>query len=103
MRRPSIWAPRAEAQSKPALSRESIVRAAIKIANHEGLTALSIRKIASRLGASPMALYHHIPSKQDLFNLMLDETYTWFTFPEGIDLDWRQVLSLFAAQHTVQP
>ena len=97
--RASTWAAPAEAVSKPPLSRDSIVQAAIRIANREGLKAVSIRKIATVLGASPMALYYHIPSKDDLLNLMLDATYAKCTFPEGIELGWRQVLTLFAAQH----
>jgi len=61
--RASTWAAPAEAVSKPPLSRDSIVQAAIRIANREGLKAVSIRKIATVLGASPMALYYHIPAK----------------------------------------
>ena len=97
--RASTWAAPAESASRPALSRESIVQAAIEIANQEGLKGLSIRKIATMLGASPMALYYHVPSKHNLLNLMLDATYAKLTFPECVDLDWRQVLTLFAAQH----
>jgi AcrR family transcriptional regulator len=97
--RASIWAAPVETAGKLTLSRDAIVHAAINLANHEGLKAVSIRRIATVLGASPMALYYHIPSKDDLLNLMLDATYAQLTFPDGVDMDWRQVLSLFAAQH----
>ncbi|MGO4428402.1 GntR family transcriptional regulator, partial [Streptomyces sp. MCAF7] len=52
------------------LTRERIVRAAIEIADSEGLAALSMRGVAARLGVAAMSPYRHIGSKEDLVLLM---------------------------------
>ncbi|MBO8194370.1 GntR family transcriptional regulator [Streptomyces oryzae] len=54
------------------LSRERIVRAAIGIADTEGLAALSMRSVAARLGAATMAAYRYVNSKDELVLLMAD-------------------------------
>jgi AcrR family transcriptional regulator len=66
-----VWArtpPRREA-----LTRAAIVAAASRIADAEGLAAVSIRRVASELGAGTMSLYTHVASKDDLLDLMFDE------------------------------
>lgn len=57
---------------RPALSRDGIVRAGIQIADDDGLAALSMQRVAARLGAATMSLYRHVPGKNDLISLMLD-------------------------------
>ncbi|MEU0450453.1 TetR/AcrR family transcriptional regulator [Streptomyces tendae] len=57
---------------KPALSVEKIVRAAIDIADAEGLDMVSIQRVAGRLGCSTMALYRHVPGKSQLIDVMMD-------------------------------
>jgi AcrR family transcriptional regulator len=57
---------------KPALTVDEIVAAAVELADAEGLAALSMRKVADRLGRSPMALYTYVPSKAELLDVMLD-------------------------------
>jgi AcrR family transcriptional regulator len=51
---------------RSALSRERIVERAIAIADAEGIEAVSMRRIASDLGATPMALYNHVANKDEL-------------------------------------
>ncbi len=53
---------------RSALSRDRIVARAIAIADAEGIDAVSMRRIASDLGATPMALYNHVASKDELIN-----------------------------------
>ncbi|MFC7383102.1 TetR/AcrR family transcriptional regulator [Sphaerisporangium rhizosphaerae] len=83
---------------RPALTREQIVAAAIEIADAEGLGALSMRAIAVRLGAGTMSLYRHIPDKDDLLDLMVDEVYGMIELPERSAGDWRAALVLIATQ-----
>lgn len=60
-------------RSGPGLDRARIVVAAITIADAEGVEALTMRRLASELGSSPMSLYRHLPGgKIDLIDLMLD-------------------------------
>lgn len=54
------------------LSRERILRAALTIADREGLEGLSMRRIARELGAKPMSLYNHVANKDDLIDGIVD-------------------------------
>jgi TetR/AcrR family tetracycline transcriptional repressor len=62
------------------LTREAIVRRALKIGETEGLDAVSLRRLASEFGVTPMALYRHVRDKQDLINAMAELAM------EGLDL-----------------
>lgn len=55
-----------------ATSKSEIVAAAIDIADMEGLLGLSMRKLAQRVGLTPMSLYPRIGGKSELLDLMLD-------------------------------
>ncbi|MFC3995975.1 TetR/AcrR family transcriptional regulator [Nocardiopsis sediminis] len=58
------------------LSREVIVRAAVRIADTEGLEALSMRHIARELDANVMSLYHYIDGKDELIDLMVEAVFS---------------------------
>ncbi|MEV4018710.1 TetR/AcrR family transcriptional regulator [Nonomuraea angiospora] len=62
-------------EPRPGLSLGRIVRAAIEIADAEGLEGLSMRKVADRLGFTTMSLYRHVPGRDQLVDLMVDEIY----------------------------
>jgi AcrR family transcriptional regulator len=94
----SIWS--RETPAKPgALSRDAIVRAAIKLADEEGVDAVSIRRIAAELSARPMSLYSFIERKDDLFDLMFDHVAGEALVPGELPEDWREALMLIA-EHT---
>ncbi|MFD2395957.1 TetR family transcriptional regulator [Prauserella oleivorans] len=59
---------------KPKLSLERIVTTAIDIADREGIDALSMQRLAAELGYTTMSLYRYVPSKEDLLELMIDQT-----------------------------
>ncbi len=91
-----VWA-RDERRRRPALTREAIVAAALKIADEEGLEAVSIRRVAAELGARAMTIYSHIDRKEDLINLMADEVSGELLMPEDeIPADWREALTRIA-------
>jgi AcrR family transcriptional regulator len=75
------------------LSRERLVRAAIELADADGLDAVSLRKVAAALDVGPMRLYGYIATKEELLDLMLDTVYAEIQ-PTGDD--WRQVLRSLA-------
>ncbi len=54
------------------LSRERVLREAIKIADAHGVDALSMLRLGQALGVEAMSLYHHVASKADLLNGILD-------------------------------
>ncbi|MFE9295218.1 TetR/AcrR family transcriptional regulator C-terminal domain-containing protein [Streptomyces niveus] len=58
------------------LSRERVVRAAIVLADIEGLGALTMRRVATEFGTSTMALYRHVPSKGELVRLMSESVFS---------------------------
>lgn len=92
----STWNAIVQQAAGNGLTRERIVGAAVAIADKDGLAAVSIRNVAARLDSSAMALYHYVPSKRDLLNLMLDASYADFEWPTEAISDWREALSHFA-------
>ncbi|MFC4587701.1 TetR/AcrR family transcriptional regulator [Sphaerisporangium corydalis] len=78
------------------MSRERVVGAAIAIADAEGLAALSMRRIAAALRTSVMALYRHVPGKQELLTLMADTALAGAPLPEPPPDGWRARLELAA-------
>ncbi|WP_328386991.1 TetR/AcrR family transcriptional regulator C-terminal domain-containing protein [Streptomyces sp. NBC_00400] len=71
------------------LSREKVVRAGIKVADAEGLRALSMRRVAAEFGVSSMALYRHVAGKDELVLLMADAAFLDVELPEPAPDDWR--------------
>lgn len=57
---------------KPALRIDQIIDAAMEIADTEGLAALSMQRLATRLGSGTMSLYRYVRNKDELVSLMLD-------------------------------
>ena len=51
---------------------DRIVTAAVALADAEGLAAVSMRNVATRLGVGAMTLYTHVPGQGELVDLMLD-------------------------------
>ncbi|MFI6875086.1 TetR/AcrR family transcriptional regulator [Streptomyces sp. NPDC050400] len=91
----TVW-DRPEPPTRPApLDRERIVAAAVALADEGGLTAVSLRKVAARLNAGPMRLYGFISTKEELFDLMVDEVQGEM-LPEAPPADWREALSSLA-------
>lgn len=57
------------------LSQARIVSAGIAIADREGLAAVTMRRVASELDASPMSLYRYFPSRDELILLLIDAVF----------------------------
>ena len=56
----------------PSLDIQRIVAAASRVADADGLAAVSMRRVAGELGVPAMTLYSHVPGKGELIDLMLD-------------------------------
>ncbi|MEU7528042.1 TetR/AcrR family transcriptional regulator C-terminal domain-containing protein [Saccharothrix sp. NPDC042600] len=90
-----VWE-RPEPPERPApapLSRERLVRAAVQLADADGLDAVSLRKVAAELGVGPMRLYGYIATKEELLDLMVDAVHAEIR-PTGDG--WREVLRSLA-------
>src|SRR3954464_12063524 len=79
------------------LSREVILDAAQAVAAH-GFAPLSMRAVAARLGAVPMALYNHFATKEQLVDALLDRVLGRFAPPPPSE-DWIEDLQGFARAH----
>jgi AcrR family transcriptional regulator len=66
---------------KPGLSLGRIVEAAVRVADTEGLDAVSMGRVAAELGTAPMSLYRHVSAKEELLTLMVDAA--WGPAPDG--------------------
>ncbi|MFD0689826.1 TetR/AcrR family transcriptional regulator [Actinomadura fibrosa] len=91
----TVW-DRPEPPAPPApLDRERIVAAAVALADEGGLEAVSLRKVAARLDVGPMRLYGYISTKEELFDLMVDEVHAEI-LPEVLPGEraggWREAL-----------
>ena len=86
---PLIWErPEPTERRRPSpLSRERIVRAAIDLADADGLDAVSLRKVAGALDAGPMRLYRYVDTKDELLTLMVDAAYAEIPAPAGATWD----------------
>lgn len=58
--------------SRPVLTRETIIAAALEIVDKEGLKALSMRHLGTALEVDPMAVYYHIPNKAALLDGLVE-------------------------------
>lgn len=84
-----IWARpiRGSRGPRPAYSRDDIAAAAVRIADAEGIDAVSIRRVAAEIGVTPTALYRYVLRKDELFDLMIDRVYAEQAPPEHVG--WR--------------
>ncbi len=73
------------------LSRDRILRAAIKLADRHGLEALSMRKLATTLKVEAMSLYNHIANKDELLDGMVDAVIGEITLPTRGG-DWKAAM-----------
>jgi len=55
------------------MSKDRIFAAARAIHDHEGVAGLTVRKVATRAGVSPMAMYRHFADKGALLNALMDD------------------------------
>jgi AcrR family transcriptional regulator len=79
---------------KPGLTLPRIIEAAIGLADRDGLEAVSMARVAAELGAAPMSLYRHVPSKDGLLELMTDTA--WGPPPAPLAGTWREQLTEWA-------
>lgn len=84
-----IWERLREPQGSRKLDYRSIVRAAVRLADREGLAAVSMRNVAAALGVGTMSLYRYVSGKDDLLDLLLDAAYGQIPLHEGPELEWR--------------
>ena len=78
-------------QTRKPLSRDRVLRAALKLADDGGLDALSMRKLAQQLGVEAMSLYNHVGSKEDLLDGLVDLVFEEIEPPPS-GVGWRTAM-----------
>ncbi|MFB9879573.1 TetR/AcrR family transcriptional regulator [Planobispora siamensis] len=80
---PSVWTRRPRQKERPALTQDRIVSEAVKLLDEEGLEALSMRSLGTRLGVGATSLYRHVANKDELIELVVDEVYGELDVPSA--------------------
>ena len=73
------------------LSRERVLRAAVRYADRGGIAALSMRKLGEALGVEAMSLYNHVANKAELLDGMVDLIFAEIELPP-LGTDWRAAM-----------
>lgn len=82
------------------LSLDAIVEAGITVARQSGIGALSMRRLADRLGVGTMSLYAHVPGKAELLDLMVDHVNAAvYADAPALGTDWREALTEVAERN----
>ncbi|TXS47490.1 TetR/AcrR family transcriptional regulator [Streptomyces sp. OR43] len=68
-----------------------IAKAAVGVADAEGLDAVTMRRLATELGVAPMAAYRYVTGKDELLELMVDFVYAELELPDGKE-GWRATM-----------
>lgn len=78
----------ARPQQREPLSTERVLRAAMELADRDGIEALSMRRLAAELGVEAMSLYYHVQSKADILAGIVDLALGEVELPAG-GSDWK--------------
>ena len=78
----------ARAAPRTPLSKERVLRAAIELADAEGIEALSMRRLAKELGVEAMSLYNHVANKGEILAGIIDLVAGEFDLPSD-ESDWK--------------
>ncbi|MGW7579324.1 TetR/AcrR family transcriptional regulator C-terminal domain-containing protein [Streptomyces sp. NPDC054765] len=74
---------------KPAFSRKAITAAAVALADAEGLEAVTMRRVATEVGAGVMSLYSYARDKETLLELMVDHVSAELPTADPLSGEWR--------------
>jgi AcrR family transcriptional regulator len=70
------------------LNRQRVLRAAVALADRQGVGSLSMRKLAQELGVEAMSLYHHVANKGDILDGIVDVVFSEIDVSDG-EADWK--------------
>jgi AcrR family transcriptional regulator len=79
---------------KPGLTIDAIVAAAVEIADQSGLSAVSMSRVAERVGFTTMSLYRYVSTKDELIALMVDHALG--PPPKTLNADWHRAAEAWA-------
>jgi AcrR family transcriptional regulator len=77
--------------SRPRLNKQRVLRAAIKLADRDGIDAVTMRRLGRELGVKAMSLYNHVANKDDLLAGIADEVMAEIELPDK-RTNWKKAL-----------
>jgi AcrR family transcriptional regulator len=83
------------------LTVDRVVDAAVALADAEGLTVVTMRRVAQALGVAPMSLYTYVPGKAELLDLMLDAVYARMDRTPPAGEGWRDRVTAVAEDNRI--
>lgn len=98
---PKPSTPPARTGRPPKISRDDIVAAATAIIDTDGVEKLTMRRLATELGCTAMALYHHVRDKEDLLRLLLNDYADRVRWPPLPDDPRERIIVAATAMHEV--
>jgi AcrR family transcriptional regulator len=95
-----IWSLPERGERGPRLrhSRADVAAVATRIADAEGIAAVTMRRVAAELGTGTMSLYNYVPAKEHLVQLMADQTAGEYVYPHSPPRDSRAAIADLARQ-----
>jgi AcrR family transcriptional regulator len=73
------------------LTKERVLRAAVDLADRDGVGSLSMRKLAQELGVEAMSLYHHVAGKDAILDGIVDVVFSEIELPSD-RADWKAAM-----------
>lgn len=82
--------------AKRPLTRQRILRAALKLIDRDGLDALTMRRLGAALGVEAMALYRHVGSKEGLLEGVAELLLEELELPDAESAPWQDTWTALA-------
>ncbi|MCV2393105.1 TetR/AcrR family transcriptional regulator C-terminal domain-containing protein [Actinotalea sp. M2MS4P-6] len=70
------------------MTKDRVLRGALALADEIGFEAFTMRRLATALGTKPMTIYHHVPSKEEILDGIVELVFAEIALPPTRD-DWR--------------
>jgi AcrR family transcriptional regulator len=91
-----VWVRAEPGSRRPRLSREQLAAEAVRLADVEGISAVSMRRIATELDVGTMTLYHYVRTKDELLALVTDAVMHELVLTDDLPDGWRQAIAAIA-------
>ena len=77
-----------ESKQRSTLTSDRVLEGAVELADEIGIESFTMRKLADALGTAPMTIYHHVPSKEEIIDGMVEIVFGEVERPPT-DMDWK--------------
>lgn len=79
---------RVDRRGRSRLTKETVLRRAVAVADGGGISALTIRTLAHELGVKPMTVYYYVAGKDEILDGIVDLVFSEIDLP-SVGGDWR--------------